>query len=86
MKKLATVEGRKIFFTVSPRSSNGLLAILKNALELEQFTYRNQDFTQGTKKRKLGGPQRNLTDISVSALLILLHYSPKPRGKWQCTV
>ncbi len=35
MNKQEKFEGRKNFFSVSPRSSNGL-QILKNTLELEQ--------------------------------------------------
>jgi hypothetical protein len=43
MNKQAIFEGRKQF-SVFPWSSNGLLAILKNILESEQQTNRNQKF------------------------------------------
>jgi hypothetical protein len=38
--------GSQTNFTDSPLSTNGLLAILKNTLELEQRTNRNREFTQ----------------------------------------
>ena len=57
------IRGPQTNFTVSLRSSNFLLAILKNTLELEQWTNRNQEFLQWTN-RKERGPQRNPVDIS----------------------
>ncbi len=80
MNKQAIFEGRKP--TVSPRSLNGLLAILKNTLELEQFTNWNQEFTQWTN-REQWGQQRNPEDtIYLQEMLVLqFMFSPKPRGK-----
>jgi hypothetical protein len=57
------IRGPQNLFTVSPPSSKDLLAILKNTLELERWTNRNQEFTQKTN-RKQRGPQRNSVDIS----------------------
>ena len=50
-------------FYCSPRSSNGLLAILIKTLELEQWDNRNQEFSQWTN-RKQRGSQRNSVVIS----------------------
>jgi hypothetical protein len=43
---------------------NSHLAILRNILELEEWTNWNQEFSQLTN-RKRRGPQRNLTDTSL---------------------
>jgi hypothetical protein len=40
------IQGSQTKFTFSPRPLNSLLAILKNILELEEWTYRNQEFNQ----------------------------------------
>jgi hypothetical protein len=48
----AIFDGPQTNFTVFPRSSNGLLAILKNTLELEQWTNRNQEFAQWTNRKQ----------------------------------
>jgi hypothetical protein len=62
MNKKAIFEGRDQILLFL-RLLNSHLAILKNILELEQWTIRNQEFRQWTK-RKQRGPQRNSRDIS----------------------
>jgi hypothetical protein len=50
-------------FTFSTRPLNSLLSILKTRLELEEWTNRNQEFSQRTNRKRLG-PTRNLVDAS----------------------
>jgi hypothetical protein len=45
------------------RALNSLSVILKNILELEEWTNRNQEFSQRTNKKQQGS-QRNVVDIS----------------------
>ncbi len=54
-------------YSFSPRPLNSLLAILKNILEHEEWTYRNQEFSQ----------------LCISNYCFISNiFSPKRRGKW----
>jgi len=53
--------------------SNCLLVNLKNILELEQWTNRNQEFRQWTN-RKQRGPQKNSVDISPIHVTVFIPY------------
>ncbi len=56
------IRGSQINFTFS-RSLNCILAILKDILELEEWTNRNQEFSKWTNMKQQG-PHRNLVDVS----------------------
>ncbi len=85
MNKQAMFEGRKqiLLFLCGPRIV--FLAILKNTLELENWTNRNQEFTQWTNSQQRG-PHRNSVDILVSpvnVISLICCLPPKPRWKWK---
>ncbi len=73
MNKQAIFESREQFYYSFFMASNIILAILKNILELGQWTNRNQEFTQCTN-RKQRGPQRNSADISLINVTVVHQY------------
>ncbi len=57
------IRGLQTNVTFSPRPLNSLLAFMKNILELEEWTDRNEEFSKWTNIKQQG-PHRNLVDVS----------------------
>ncbi len=76
------IRGTRTNSTFSLRPLNSLLAILKNTLELEEWTNKNQEFSQWNN-RKRRGLRRNLVDVSPINVLSAIFFHLNRVGKWR---